>query len=42
VQGSCGLAPLTLSDAALDWAVLLAFTAALFVLAAVKARWKEP
>ena len=42
VQGSCGLAPLTLTDAAIDWAVLLAFTAALFVLAALKARWKEP
>ena len=43
VQGSCGLgAPLTLSSAAVDWGVLIAFTAALFLLAAVKARWKEP
>jgi len=42
VQGACGLAPLSLSGAILDWAVLLAFTAALFLLAALKARWKEP
>ena len=42
VQGACGLAPLSLTGAVVDWAVLLSFTAALFVLAAVKARWKEP
>jgi ABC-2 type transport system permease protein len=42
VQGACGLAPLTLSDAELDWAVLVAFTVALFLLAAFKARWREP
>ena len=42
VQGSCGLAPLTFTGAVIDWAVLLAFTAALFLLAALKARWKEP
>ena len=42
VQGSTGLAPLTESAAALDWGVLLAFSAALFLLAAFKARWKEP
>ena len=28
--------------AVLDWTVLVAFTAALFLIAAVKARWKEP
>jgi ABC-2 type transport system permease protein len=42
VQGVCGLGPLTLTSAAIDWAVLLGFTAALFVLAALKARWREP
>jgi ABC-2 type transport system permease protein len=42
VQGACGLAPLSFSGAALDWAVLVAFTAALFLIAAFKARWKEP
>jgi ABC-2 type transport system permease protein len=42
VQGSVGLAPLSLSTAAVDWGVLLGFTAVLFLLAAVKARWKEP
>jgi ABC-2 type transport system permease protein len=42
VQGSVGLAPLTESGAVIDWVVLIGFTAALFVLAAVKARWKEP
>jgi ABC-2 type transport system permease protein len=42
VQGSVGLAPLSFSGAALDWAVLIGFTAVLFLLAAVKARWKEP
>ena len=42
VQGTCGLAPLTFSGAVIDWAVLVAFTAALFLVAAVKARWREP
>jgi ABC-2 type transport system permease protein len=42
VQGSVGLAPLSLSSALVDWGVLIGFTAVLFLLAAVKARWKEP
>ncbi|HLM70123.1 MAG TPA: ABC transporter permease [Thermoplasmata archaeon] len=42
VQGAVGQQPLSFADAALDWAVLLAFTAGLFVIAAVKARWKDP
>ena len=42
VQGAVGLQPLSLSGAAIDWGVLIAFTVALFVIAAVKARWKEP
>ena len=42
VQGSVHLAPLTFSDALVDWGVLIGFTAVLFLLAAVKARWREP
>ena len=42
VQGSVGLAPLSLASGELDWAVLVAVTAALFAVAAFKARWKEP
>jgi ABC-2 type transport system permease protein len=42
VQGSIGLAPLTLAGGALDWGVLGGVTAALFLVAGVKARWKEP
>ena len=42
VQGSVGLAPLTLVSGAIDWGVLGAVTAALFLVAAFKARWKEP
>lgn len=42
VQGTTGLAPLSISDALLDWSVLLACAAALLLLAALKARWKEP
>ena len=42
VQGAVGLQPLSFSGAVLDWGVLIAFTVALFVIAAVKARWKEP
>jgi ABC-2 type transport system permease protein len=42
VQGSVGLASLSFSDGVVDWVVLIGFTAVLFLLAAVKARWKEP
>ncbi len=42
VQGSVHLTPMTERAAVLDWAVLVGFTAALFLLAAAKARWKEP
>ena len=42
VQGAVGLAPLPFSEALIDWGVLLAFTAGFFLLAAFKARWKEP
>ncbi|HTT16582.1 MAG TPA: ABC transporter permease [Thermoplasmata archaeon] len=42
VQGATGLAPLSLGGAAVDWGVLGAVTAALFAVAAFKARWKEP
>jgi ABC-2 type transport system permease protein len=42
VQGAVHLAPLSPSAAALDWGVLGAVTAALFLVAAFKARWKEP
>jgi ABC-2 type transport system permease protein len=42
VQGSVGLEPLTLTTGTLDWIALVAFTAALFLLAAFKARWKDP
>ena len=42
IQGAVGLAPLSLSSAAVDWGVLGAVTAALFAVAAFKARWKEP
>ena len=42
VQGAVGLSPLSLGDAAIDWGVLIGFTAALFLIAAVKARWKDP
>lgn len=42
VQGAVGLQTLSISSAAIDWGVLIAFTVALFVLAAVKARWKDP
>jgi ABC-2 type transport system permease protein len=41
VQGSVGLQPLPLVTAALDWGVLLAVTAGLFLLAGFKARWKD-
>ncbi len=42
VQGAVGLAPLSFVGAAVDWGVLVGFTAGLFLLAALKARWKEP
>jgi len=42
VQGSVGLRPLSLGDAAIDWLVLVAVTAALVLVAAFQARWKEP
>jgi ABC-2 type transport system permease protein len=42
VQGSVGLRPLSLGAAALDWLVLVAVTAALVLVAAFQARWKEP
>ena len=42
VQGAVGLAPLSFTGAAIDWGVLGGFTAGLFLLAALKARWKEP
>lgn len=42
VQGAVGLQPLSFSGAVLDWGVLVGFTVALFAIAAVKARWREP
>jgi ABC-2 type transport system permease protein len=42
VQGSVGLVPLSLPEAALDWAVLVGFTVALFLIAAFRARWQDP
>ena len=42
VQGAVGLQPLSFSSGVVDWFVLVAFTAALFLLAAFKARWKDP
>lgn len=41
VQGSVGLQSVPLGAALLDWGVLIAVTAALFLIAAFKARWKE-
>jgi ABC-2 type transport system permease protein len=42
VQGSVGLQPLPFDAAAIDWGVLVAFTVALFLIAAFKARWRDP
>ncbi len=42
VQGAVHLQPLSNATATIDWAVLGGFAIALFVIAAVKARWKEP
>jgi len=41
VQGSVGLLELSEGQAAIAWAVLIGFTVALLVIAALKARWKE-
>jgi ABC-2 type transport system permease protein len=42
VQGSAGLQPLTFGTAVIDWIVLVGFTVALFLIAAFKARWRDP
>jgi ABC-2 type transport system permease protein len=42
VQGIVGLQPLPFSSAVADWIALAAFTVALFLIAAFKARWKDP
>jgi ABC-2 type transport system permease protein len=42
VQGAVGLQPLSFSSQVIDWVVLVAFTVALFLIAAFKARWKDP
>jgi ABC-2 type transport system permease protein len=42
VQGAVHLEPLSFSGAVLDWVALISFTAALFLIAAFKARWKDP
>jgi ABC-2 type transport system permease protein len=42
VQGSVGLVRLSWTSGAIDWGVLGAFTAALFLIAALKARWQDP
>lgn len=42
VQGAVGLQSLSFSGAAIDWIVLIGFTVALFLIAAFKARWKDP
>jgi ABC-2 type transport system permease protein len=42
VQGAVGLQSLTFDGAVLDWIALVAFTVALFLVAAYKARWKDP
>jgi ABC-2 type transport system permease protein len=42
VQGAVGLQPLTFFGATIDWIVLIGFTLALFLIAAFKARWKDP
>ena len=42
VQGAVGLQSLSFDTAVIDWVVLVGFTAALFVIAAFKARWKDP
>ena len=42
VQGAVGLQHLSFDTAVIDWIVLVGFTAALFLIAAFKARWKDP
>jgi ABC-2 type transport system permease protein len=42
VQGAVGLTSYSFSTAVVDWVALIAFTAALFLIAAMKARWKDP
>ena len=42
VQGAVGLTSFPFTTALLDWVALIAFTAALFTIAALKARWKDP
>ena len=42
VQGSVGLQPLSFSGAVIDWVALVGCTIALFLIAAFKARWREP
>lgn len=42
VQGSVGLRSLSTGEAVIDWLVLVAVTAGLVLVAAFRARWKEP
>ena len=42
VQSASGLIHLSWAAAAIDWTVLAGFAAALFAIAAFKARWREP
>ena len=42
VQGAVGLQPLSFDTAVIAWIVLVGFTAALFLIAAFKARWRDP
>jgi ABC-2 type transport system permease protein len=40
-QNAAGYLPLTATTIALDWIILLAVTAALFIVASRKSRWRE-
>jgi ABC-2 type transport system permease protein len=42
VQGAVGLVPISFGEQVLDWVVLGAVTGTLFLIAAFKARWKDP
>ena len=42
VQSSVGLQPLSFTSSVVDWIVLVGFTVALLLVAAFKARWKDP
>lgn len=42
LHGAVGLTGPSFWGAAIDWAVLIAFTVALLILASLKARWREP